>query len=86
MDSEKPYVRIELEKLKELNIDIEKDDYVSNPTFLSLYNEYISYKGGFITEALWVEQNIVGQERLEKIYGPCLVVMHIGMLNQYLIC
>lgn len=26
MDSEKPYVRIELEKLKELNIDIEKDN------------------------------------------------------------
>lgn len=57
------------ERLVSLGIDIEKDDYYLNPKFLDLKKEYITEPKHFVTAAWWIEKNIVGQDRLLKIFG-----------------
>ncbi len=62
-------IEYENTRLKELGIDIEKDEYYKHPKFIELKKGYISEFKHFVTEAWWIEKNIVGQERLKKIYG-----------------
>lgn len=57
------------ERLVNLGIDIEKDDYWKQSEFLNLKNEYITEPKHFVTAAWWIEKNIVGQDRLLEIYG-----------------
>ena len=56
--------------LTERGINIDKDDYYKHPRFAELYDYTIMGHGPTVTEAWWIEKNFVGQERLEKIYGP----------------
>ena len=56
--------------LEDAGIDISKDDYYKNPSFAKFKKSFVSEGGVAITEAWWIEQNFVGQKRLEKIYGP----------------
>lgn len=58
-----------LKILKERNIDIRKDDYRDNEKFLELNNEYVHNGKFFEPLSWWIEKNIVGEERLIKIYG-----------------
>lgn len=68
--SETPFGQYMKHRLKELNIDISKDDYIDNPKFQELTKGFICGNGETVTEAWWIEKNLVGQERLERIYSP----------------
>lgn len=62
--------KVFLKKLKELNIDITNNNYITDNNFKK-FNNKLFYDGQIIVSwAWWIEQNIVGQERLEQIYGP----------------
>lgn len=62
--------KVFLKKLKELNIDITKNNYITDNNFKK-FNNKLFYDGQIIVSwAWWIEQNIVGQERLEQIYSP----------------
>jgi len=64
-------IREEIEdKLKKLGIDVTKDDYINHPQFKELKQSFVTENRVTMTEAWWVEKNLVGQKRLEKIYGP----------------
>ncbi|MHB8129263.1 MAG: hypothetical protein ACYDEX_09720 [Mobilitalea sp.] len=64
-------IREEIEaKLKRLGIDVKKDDYMYHPKFKELKQSFVTENRVIMTEAWWVEKNLVGQKRLEKIYGP----------------
>ena len=58
-----------LEELREKEIDISKDDYYQKPAFKELEQELVMDGGVTMTKAWWIEKNIVGQERMTKIYG-----------------
>lgn len=68
--SESPFTQYMKLRLKELGIDITKDDYIDNPKFQELTKSFVSGNGESVTEAWWIEKNLVGQERLERIYSP----------------
>lgn len=58
---------MEVKKLREQGVDIEDDNYHTSPQFLRLRDSYI-YGLGMATD--WaIEKYVVGQKRLEKIYG-----------------
>lgn len=59
-------------KLDRLGIDISKNDYMKNPNFAEFKKGFVAgnIEEGTVTEAWWVEKNLVGQKRLEEIYGP----------------
>jgi len=58
---------MEVKKLRELGVDIKDDNYYKSPHFLRLSDGYI-YGLGMATD--WaIEKYVVGQKRLEKIYG-----------------
>ena len=57
------------EKLADLGIDIESNNYRLHPKWKELEAGFVILKFA-MQESWWVERNIVGQERLEKIYGP----------------
>lgn len=68
--SETPFAQYMQHRLKELGIDITKDDYVDDPKFQELTKGFICGDGETVTEAWWIEKNLVGQKRLECIYSP----------------
>ena len=55
--------------LDDLGIDIQSDDYAQNPNWKQVESTF-AVEGFAMPLSWWVEKNIVGQERLEKIYGP----------------
>lgn len=59
-----------IEKCNELGININDNNYINNPNFKKLYDQPLFHNDHFISYARWIEQNIVGQKRLEEIYGP----------------
>ena len=67
--SEAPIATDMEHRLKELGIDISKDDYIDNPKFQELTKSFMAGDGEIVTEAWWIEKNLVGQERLERIYS-----------------
>lgn len=58
-----------MDKLKEMGINIDKNDYYLNSRWKELELGFILHKVS-VTEAWWIEKNIVGQDRLLQIYGP----------------
>ena len=66
------FKQYEIDRLKKLNIDINSDNYMQSPNWESLERSYVSH-GFFEQESWWIEKNLVGQERLERIYGPYML-------------
>lgn len=56
------------ERRENLEIDIGKENYCKKSEFLSSKNEYINEPKHFVTEAWRIEENMVGQDWLIKIY------------------
>lgn len=67
---------VELRQIVEDSIDIHNGDYRANPEFQKLNDGYISELGRYVTGAWWVENHLVGQERLEELYGPYDMRVH----------
>lgn len=72
----KIYDEVELRQIVEDSIDIHNGDYRANPEFQKLNDGYISELGRYVTGAWWVENHLVGQERLEELYGPYDMRVH----------
>lgn len=74
------FLKQSLEKeLSERGIDIHSDEYYKNEKFKMLEKEYIPV-GIWVTKSWWIEKNIVGQERLKKIYG----IYAMGIEHEYI--
>lgn len=58
-----------LQELKEKGIDISRDNYYREPAFEKMEQETVVDIDITISKAWFIEKNIVGQERLKKIYG-----------------
>lgn len=58
-----------LQELKEKGIDISRDYYYREPAFEKMEQETVVDIDITISKAWFIEKNIVGQERLKKIYG-----------------
>ena len=72
-----------LEELREKEIDISKDDYYQKPAFKELEQELVMDGGVTMTKAWWIEKNIVGQERMTKIYGIyALGIKHVFLKSE----
>lgn len=78
----KIYEESELRKIVDESIDIKNGDYRTNPDFIKLNEGYISELGRYVTGAWWVENHLVGQERLEKLYGPYDMRVHRKLLPE----
>lgn len=65
-------------ELEELGIDISNDEYYKDKKFKMLEKEYVS-EGILIPKSWWIEKNLVGQERLKKIYG----IYAMGVEHEY---
>jgi hypothetical protein len=63
------FINFLLEELEKKGIDITKDDYNQKSAFKDLEHEFVMDEGILISKAWCIEKNIVGQERLKKIYG-----------------
>lgn len=76
----KVYKPDEIEKeLKAMENDILKDDdYIKNEKFLKFEKEYV-VDGRVMQASWWIEKNLVGQERLKKIYG----IYEMGVVHEY---
>lgn len=68
--------------LEDAGIDISRNDYYKNPSFEKFKKSFVSEGGVSITEAWWIEQNLVGQKRLEKIYGPYAMGIERELTNE----
>lgn len=55
-------------ELDELGVDLSDENYYQNDQFKNLEKEYI-LDGIRIPKAWWIEKNMIGQERLKRIYG-----------------
>lgn len=67
------------EELKTRKIDISKDDYIENEKFQKFENEYVVVDQRVMQASWWIEKNLVGQERLKKIYG----IYALGVEHEY---
>ena len=65
-------------ELDRLEIDISNDDYHLKGNFKYLDKEYVWDKI-YISKSWWIEKNLVGQERLKKIYG----IYALGIEHNY---
>ena len=63
------FINFILEELEKKGLDITKDDYNQKSAFKELEHEFVMEEGVLISKAWWIEKNIVGQDRLKKIYG-----------------
>lgn len=76
---EKIYKSDEIEEeLKVREIDILKDDYIKNVKFQEFEKEYV-FDQRVMQASWWIEKNLVGQERLKKIYG----IYAMGVEHEY---
>lgn len=65
------YAKMYLEELEEYGVDFSKDDYIYNPKVDEYRTEqYVSAGMAHLSAVYLIEEAFVGQERLEKLYGP----------------
>ena len=66
------FLEYERKCLKDAGIDIDADDYMKNPGWKKFEQGVVAH-GFYEQESWWIEKHIVGQARLERIYGPYML-------------